>query len=103
MIDSGQDLTRWEDGADRKKREQVLARLRTRLQAAPPAPKQVAKAIKSSDEWKRGEVIGFVFYGLAQNQTPVSSDFATLQKLSIEELQAKTEANKKTRILRAQL
>ena len=31
----------------------------------------------------------------AQNQTPISSDFATLQKLSIEELQSKTEVHKK--------
>ena len=59
VIDSGQDLTRWEDGPDRKKREQVLAKLRTKLQCAPPAPKQVAKTIKSSNEWKTGEVIGF--------------------------------------------
>jgi len=59
VIDSGQDLTRWEYDADRKKREQVLAKLRTKLQSTPPAPKQVAKAIKSSNEWKTGEVIGF--------------------------------------------
>ena len=59
VIDSGQDLKRWEDPADRKKREQVLARLRTKLQSAPPAPKRVAKAIKSANEWKTGEVIGF--------------------------------------------
>jgi hypothetical protein len=32
---------------------------------------------------------------LEQNQTTVPSDFATLQKLSIEELQLKTEAHKK--------
>ena len=42
-----------------KKRERILARLRTKLQSAPPAPKQVARAIKSLNEWKTGEVIGF--------------------------------------------
>ena len=30
-----------------------------KLQSAPPAPKQVARAIKSLNEWKTGEVIGF--------------------------------------------
>lgn len=59
VIDSGQDLSRWEDGPDRKKREQVLAKLRTKLQSTQPAPKQVAKTIKSFNEWKTGEVIGF--------------------------------------------
>lgn len=59
VIDSGQDLTRWEDGPDRKKRAQVLARLRTKLQSTQPAPKQVAKTKTSLNEWKTGEIIGF--------------------------------------------
>ena len=59
VIESGQDLARWDDAADRKKREQVLAKLRTRLQSAPPAPKKVAKTVKSANEWQKGEVIGF--------------------------------------------
>src|SRR5215213_2233915 len=59
VIDSGLDLVRWEDAADRKKREQVLAKLRTKLQSAPPSPKPVAKTIKSANEWQIGEVIGF--------------------------------------------
>lgn len=59
VIDSGQDLMRWEDDADRKKRERILTRLRTKLQSTPPAPKQVARAIKPLNEWKTGEVIGF--------------------------------------------
>jgi hypothetical protein len=59
VIDSGQDLARWEDGADRRKREHVLAKLRTKLQSAPPPQKPVAKTIKSANEWQMGEVIGF--------------------------------------------
>jgi len=35
VIDSGQDLTRWEDGADRKKRERILAKLRTKTSIGP--------------------------------------------------------------------
>lgn len=59
VIDSGQDLARWEDAADRRKREQVLAKLRIKLQSAPPLPKAVAKTSKSANEWQMGEVIGF--------------------------------------------
>jgi|SRR4030095_8741822 hypothetical protein len=59
VIDSGQDLARWEDAADRKKREQVLAKLRTKLRSPAPSPKPVAKTIKSANEWQIGEVIGF--------------------------------------------
>lgn len=59
VIDSGQDLARWKDVADRKRREKVLAKLRTKLQSPPPAPKRVAKTLKSANEWGIGEVIGF--------------------------------------------
>ena len=59
VIDSGQDLAKWEHVADRKKREQVLAKLRTKLRSPPPPPKPVAKRIKSANEWRIGEVIGF--------------------------------------------
>lgn len=59
VIDSGQDLARWEDVTDRKRREKVLAKLRTKLQSPPPDPKRVAKPVKSMNEWRIGEVIGF--------------------------------------------
>lgn len=59
VIESGQDLARWEKAADRKKREQVLVKLRTRLRSAPPPPKRIAKTSKSANEWQKGEVIGF--------------------------------------------
>ena len=59
VIDSGQDLSRWEDAADRKKREQILSKLRAKLLSLPPSPKPVAKPKKSSNEWQIGELIGF--------------------------------------------
>lgn len=59
VIDSGQDLARWEDTADRKKREQVLIKLRTKLLTPPPTAKPVARRIKSANEWQIGEVIAF--------------------------------------------
>jgi hypothetical protein len=59
VIESGQDLARWENAAERKKREQILAKLQTRLRSAPPSPKRIAKTIKSANEWQKGEVIGF--------------------------------------------
>lgn len=59
VIDSGQDLAKWEDGADRKRREKVLEKLRTKLQSPAPAPKSVAKRVKSTNDWRIGEVIGF--------------------------------------------
>jgi hypothetical protein len=60
VIDSGQDLARWEDVADRKRHEKVLAKLRTKLQSPAPAPKSVAKRVKSTNEWRIGEVKRFV-------------------------------------------
>jgi hypothetical protein len=59
VIESGQDLARWENATDRKKREQILAKLQTKLRSAPPSPKRIAKTIKSANEWQKGEVIGF--------------------------------------------
>jgi hypothetical protein len=59
VIASGQDLAKWEDASDRKKREQVLAKLQTKLLSPPPPPKPVAKTIKSANEWQIGEVIAF--------------------------------------------
>jgi hypothetical protein len=59
VIESGQDLSRWDDAADRKKREQVLAKLRTKLLSPSPQPKPVAKRIKSANDWQIGEVIAF--------------------------------------------
>src|SRR5215204_4102079 len=59
VIDSGLDLARWDDAANRRKREQVLSKLRTKLQSAPPSPKRVTKTIKAANEWRIGELIGF--------------------------------------------
>src|SRR5262249_22947020 len=59
IIDSGQDLTRWENSGDRTKREQVLAKLRARLLTPQPAPKHIAKPFKAANDWNLGEVLGF--------------------------------------------
>lgn len=59
VIELGQDLARWEDSAARLKREQVLAKLRSQLQSTPPPRKQIPKRIKSANEWRLGEVVGF--------------------------------------------
>ncbi|HSE31027.1 MAG TPA: hypothetical protein VLA93_05585 [Pyrinomonadaceae bacterium] len=59
VIDSAQDLAKWDDATDRRKRERVLAKLRTKLLSPPPPPKAVAKRIKSANEWQIGEVIAF--------------------------------------------
>lgn len=59
VIDSAQDLAKWDDATDRRKREQVLAKLRTKLLSPPPPAKPVAKPIKSANEWQIGEVVAF--------------------------------------------
>jgi len=60
IIDNGRDLARWESARDRQKRGQVLAKLRGQLLAAPPAPKRLAKLVRSATEWTVGEVIAFL-------------------------------------------
>jgi hypothetical protein len=59
IIDSGQDLKRWENSGNRTKREQVLAKLRARLLTPQPAPKHIAKPFRAASDWKLGEVVGF--------------------------------------------
>ena len=59
IIDSGQDLRRWEHSRDRTKREKVLAKLRAQLLTPQPAPKHIAKPFKAANDWKLGEVVGF--------------------------------------------
>lgn len=57
IIDSGQDLARWPDEPDRRKRAAVLAKLRGQLLATPPAAKRIPKVIKAANDWAVGEVI----------------------------------------------
>lgn len=59
VINSGQDLARWENSRDRNKRDQVLAKLQTLLLSPPPPPKRIAKRVKSANDWQVGEILGF--------------------------------------------
>jgi hypothetical protein len=59
VIDSGQDLERWDDPSQRKKRAIVLCQLRERLLSTQPPAKRVPRTIKSASDWRVGEVIGF--------------------------------------------
>jgi len=59
VIESGQDLARWENSPDRKKRQQVLAKLQLQLRTPPPSPKPIARRLKSANDWQLGEIIGF--------------------------------------------
>lgn len=57
IIDNGQDLSRWPDAPDRRKRETVLAKLRAQLFARPPAAKRIPKVIKAANDWTTGEIL----------------------------------------------
>jgi hypothetical protein len=59
VIDSGQDLKRWDLPEERKKRAAVLAKVRKELLSPPPAPKRVRPTIKEANDWTIGEVVGF--------------------------------------------
>jgi hypothetical protein len=59
IIESGQDLVRWENASDRRKRVQVLAKLKLQLESPPPPGKPIPKTIQSATDWSIGEIIGF--------------------------------------------
>ena len=59
IIDSGRDLARWPEGADRRKRAAVLSKLRSQLVAPPPTAKRIAKVVRSATDWATGEVVAF--------------------------------------------
>jgi hypothetical protein len=59
VIDSGQDLVRWDLPQERKKRCAVLAIFREELLSPPPPPKRVPKNIREANGWSVGELIGF--------------------------------------------
>ena len=58
LIGSGEDLRRWADPKDRKKRAAVLEKLREQLVSPQPAPKRVPRTVKSANDWSVGEVVG---------------------------------------------
>ncbi len=58
LIGSGEDLRRWGDPKDRKKRAAVLEKLREQLVSPQPAPKRVPRTVKGANDWSVGEVVG---------------------------------------------
>lgn len=60
IIDSGQDLSRWQgDPRALKMRRQVLENLRRQLESPPPPPKKVRKIYRSTCNWEVGEIIAY--------------------------------------------
>lgn len=59
VIESGEDLTRWQVQKDRVKRAALLKKLRARLTSPQPKPKRVPKPVKSASDWTVGEIIAF--------------------------------------------
>lgn len=59
IIDSGEDLQRWENAKDRQKRAVVLEKVREQLLSPQPPAKRVPRRIKGTNAWGVGEVIGF--------------------------------------------
>jgi hypothetical protein len=58
VIDTGQDLERWDLPDERKKRSAVLAKVRKELLSPVPAPKRVPRNIKEANDWSVGDVVG---------------------------------------------
>src|SRR5437868_6595712 len=58
VIESGQDLRRWQGSKDQKKRAAVLEKVRQQLLSPPPPPKRVPRTIKEANDWQVGEVVG---------------------------------------------
>lgn len=59
VIASGRDARRFDDPADRRRRERVLAELEQRLRTAPPAPKRVPRRVREANDWAVGEHVAF--------------------------------------------
>jgi hypothetical protein len=58
LIAAGEDLKRWDDPNDRKKRAAVLEKVREQLLSPQPPPKRVIRTIKGANDWAIGEVVG---------------------------------------------
>lgn len=58
LIANGDDLKRWDDSNDRKKRAAVLEKVREQLVSPQPPPKRVPRSIKGANDWSVGEVVG---------------------------------------------
>jgi hypothetical protein len=58
VINSGQDLKRWDSPRYREKRAAVLAKVRKQLLSPQPGPKRVRRTVKEANDWSVGEVLG---------------------------------------------
>lgn len=58
IIESGEDLLRWDDIKTKQKRKIVLEKLKSQLQSQPPLPKKVPKRYIAANDWQIGEVVG---------------------------------------------
>jgi hypothetical protein len=58
VIESGQDLRRWQGSKSQQKRAVVLEKVRQQLLSPPPPPKRVPRTIKEANDWQVGEVVG---------------------------------------------
>jgi hypothetical protein len=59
VIDTEEDLEKWDIPKEREKRKLVLQKLREQLLTPPPPPKRIPRRLKSSSDWNVGEVIGY--------------------------------------------
>ncbi|MBX3208810.1 MAG: hypothetical protein KF764_27510 [Labilithrix sp.] len=59
IIESESDLSRWENAADRRKREAVLRKLADELRSPAPSPKRVARPYRAANDWSVGEVVSY--------------------------------------------
>lgn len=60
IIDSGQDLARWEPGSkDFKKRKTALDKLRGKLVSPQSPEKRIPKRFRSTNEWRVGDLISY--------------------------------------------
>jgi hypothetical protein len=62
IIESGEDLDRWDDNKFKQARAKVLVNLKAELEGTPKNETKIAKRFKSNCVWKEGEVIAFNFH-----------------------------------------
>jgi hypothetical protein len=62
VIDSGEDLKRWENSsrADFKKRKEVLEKLRTKISSSQPIEKQIKRQEKCECNWSKGDLVSYL-------------------------------------------
>lgn len=59
IIESKSDLDRWNNAADRRKREAALRKLADQLLCSAPRPRRLAKRHREQNDWSNGEVVAF--------------------------------------------